>query len=132
MEKRLDDKEKLKKIKQPVPRPDGKDVCRKLKELRKAFADANNILYFPEECKFEGPCAGTCAHCDAELEKLEWSKWSMEILYPQYEIIAKEIYKKDQMEKLPEGITLGYLMSREEWEKYYERNHGNIETPDGN
>lgn len=69
-----------------VPRLDGKNVCKYLKGLRRQFAEANNIPFETEECPSVGPCAGTCAKCDAELKYLmeEIEKIELEKrIYPQ-------------------------------------------------
>ena len=57
-------------IERPVSRPDGKQVCNLLREQRIQLAKANNILFESVECPSTGPCAGTCAKCDAEAEYL--------------------------------------------------------------
>ena len=49
----------------------GKSVCKLLKGVRKAVADANGIAYMPHECDFEGECAGTCPACEAEVCYIE-------------------------------------------------------------
>lgn len=47
-------------------RPDGKEICNKLKEKRAELARLNNINYTSEPCASKEPCAGTCSKCDAE------------------------------------------------------------------
>ena len=47
--------------------PLGKVKCKMLRELRKKFAQQNNIEYHPAECHHQGDCKGTCPACDAEL-----------------------------------------------------------------
>ena len=47
-------------------RPEGKDICRKLRAMRVELAKANNIPFQSEECSYDGPCAGTCEKCDRE------------------------------------------------------------------
>lgn len=49
----------------------GKNKCRILKQIRKQIADANDIHYVIEECKFKGDCTGTCPKCEAEVRYLE-------------------------------------------------------------
>lgn len=49
-----------------VPRPDGKDVCSYLRNIRIELARANNIPFESEPCDFDEDCAGTCAKCDQE------------------------------------------------------------------
>lgn len=54
----------------PVPRPDGKQICNKLRSIRKEFAKLNNIDFEFKECTYHGPCAGTCKFCDQEAKTL--------------------------------------------------------------
>ena len=49
----------------------GKRTCNVLKEVRLQIAKANEIKYEPHECHHEGPCAGTCPACEAEVKYLE-------------------------------------------------------------
>ena len=49
----------------------GKRICNVLKEVRLEIAKANDIQYAPNECHHEGPCAGTCPACEAEVRYLE-------------------------------------------------------------
>ena len=49
-----------------LPRPDGKEVCSYLRNIRKELAQANHIPYETEDCTFTGNCAGTCEKCDQE------------------------------------------------------------------
>lgn len=49
-----------------VPRPDGKEVCAYLRNIRIDLARANNIPFDSEPCNIDGDCAGTCAKCDEE------------------------------------------------------------------
>lgn len=49
-----------------VPRPDGKEVCSYLRNIRIELARANNIPFESEPCDFDKDCAGTCAKCDEE------------------------------------------------------------------
>ena len=46
----------------------GKGICKTLKDIRKRIADANEIKYEPEVCKFEGDCAGTCPKCEEDVK----------------------------------------------------------------
>lgn len=55
----------------PVPRNDGKQVCRKLREARLELARANHIPFISVPCRQEEACGGTCPTCDAEAEYLE-------------------------------------------------------------
>ncbi len=49
-----------------APRPDGKEVCAYLRNIRIDLARANNIPFDSEPCNIDGDCAGTCAKCDQE------------------------------------------------------------------
>ena len=52
-------------------KPNGKNICAALKQVRKRVADTNGIVYAPKECHFEGSCNGTCPACEAEVRYLE-------------------------------------------------------------
>lgn len=49
----------------------GKYKCKQLKAVRKRIADENGIPLEQKECTYEGPCRGTCPHCEAEMRYLE-------------------------------------------------------------
>ena len=49
----------------------GKNKCRILKEIRKQIAEANDIEFVTEECRYKGDCLGTCPKCEAEVKYLE-------------------------------------------------------------
>lgn len=49
----------------------GKRTCNVLKAVRMQIAKANEIKFEPHECHHEGPCAGTCPACEAEVKYLE-------------------------------------------------------------
>ena len=49
----------------------GKATCKTLKTIRKQIAEANDIKYEPHECRYEGPCMGTCPACEAEVRYIE-------------------------------------------------------------
>ena len=49
----------------------GKEICEKLKSIRKSIAERYGIAYEPAECNHQGDCAGTCPQCDAELKDLQ-------------------------------------------------------------
>lgn len=55
----------------PVPRNDGKRVCRKLRQARVDIARANHIPFISVPCRQEVACGGSCPTCDAEVEYLE-------------------------------------------------------------
>lgn len=81
----------MKLISKLIPREDGKIICKELKKMRKALADANGIDYEITECYAQGACAGTCPACDIELLKLkqELEKIPMrKRVYPEF-IITK-------------------------------------------
>ncbi len=49
----------------------GKDICKELKAVRRRIAEENNIPLEIPECTHQGPCPGTCPHCEAEVRYLE-------------------------------------------------------------
>lgn len=92
-------------ITRPYPRNDGKKVCAKLRELRNEFARANGLDWEEEDCKYDGPCAGTCEHCDGKLSGLDDTaayialrngidEEDVEIVYPKVEISGFDVQKK--------------------------------------
>ncbi|MCL2132707.1 MAG: hypothetical protein FWH36_09735 [Lentimicrobiaceae bacterium] len=74
----------------------GKEVCKKLKEIRQQIADKNEIAYATDDCHFDGECQGTCPKCDAELRYIE-----------------TELHKRKHFGKAAAvaGISLGVAMS---------------------
>ena len=57
-------------VSEPVIRPDGKELCKYLRSVRMEIAKANGIDYKTAECRYLGPCAGTCEKCDEEIRYL--------------------------------------------------------------
>lgn len=49
----------------------GKYKCKQLKAVRKRIADENGIPLEQKECTYDGPCRGTCPHCEAEMKYIE-------------------------------------------------------------
>ena len=49
----------------------GKAICEALKDVRRKIALANDINFSPNECHYEGECAGTCVACEKEMRFLE-------------------------------------------------------------
>ncbi len=49
----------------------GKDICNELKAVRRKIAEENGIPLEIPECTHQGPCAGTCPRCEAEMRYLE-------------------------------------------------------------
>ena len=49
----------------------GKSICKYLKSVRRAVAEANGIDLEIPECTFDGECSGTCPRCEAEVRMLE-------------------------------------------------------------
>ena len=49
----------------------GKSICKCLKSVRRAVAEANGIDLEIPVCTFEGECSGTCPQCEAEVQMLE-------------------------------------------------------------
>lgn len=70
-------------VKAPAQRPDGKEICKQLRAIRKEFAKLNGIDYNFKECTYNGPCAGTCIACDNEANELrELTKNLDNVKYP--------------------------------------------------
>lgn len=70
-------------VKAPSQRPDGKEICKQLRAIRKEFAKLNGIDYNFKECTYTGPCAGTCIACDNEANELrELAKNLDNVKYP--------------------------------------------------
>lgn len=72
----------------------GKNTCRILKEIRRQIAEANDIEYVVEECKYKGDCLGTCPKCEAEVQYLE-----------------SQLHKRQLLGKavVVAGLSLGFL-----------------------
>lgn len=49
----------------------GKQTCKRLKEIRRQIAEANDIEFMTSECRYKGDCLGTCPKCEAEVRYLE-------------------------------------------------------------
>ena len=49
----------------------GKDICKRLKDIRLSIAEANEIEYTPAQCDHKGDCGGTCPQCEKEVRYLE-------------------------------------------------------------
>lgn len=49
----------------------GKDICERLKEVRREIAKANEIRLVQPECTHKGDCMGTCPRCEQEVRYLE-------------------------------------------------------------
>lgn len=87
--------------------PYGKIKCKKLRELRVAFAKKHSIDYQPAVCHHQGDCQGTCPMCDAELDYLNSKfrqKEKTKILdaniselkkYEGYDIVIREMINKE-------------------------------------
>lgn len=58
--------------------PVGKAICEVLKRVRKTIAEANGIMYEPENCNHKGDCPGTCPKCEMELHNLSKELWQRE------------------------------------------------------
>ena len=57
-------------IKQTM-KTNGKSICKELKAIRRRVADENDIPLEQHECRYDGPCDGTCPRCEAEVKYLE-------------------------------------------------------------
>ena len=73
------------------PRPDGKQICKYLRQLRAELAQANNIPFESRECTVLAPCAGTCEQCDAEAAYLNEK---MQEMAEDVRVYPKQILKK--------------------------------------
>lgn len=49
----------------------GKQTCRILREIRRQIAEANDINFITQECRYKGDCSGTCPKCESEVRWLE-------------------------------------------------------------
>jgi len=49
----------------------GKDICERLKEVRREIAKANGIRLVQPECTHKGDCMGTCPRCEQEVRYIE-------------------------------------------------------------
>lgn len=81
-------------VEQLHPRLNGKQVCEKLKQMRKQLAEANGIKMKFVDCPSTGPCAGTCERCDMEVRQLQEELLKIreeDRKYPQIEIGFKTI-----------------------------------------
>lgn len=68
-------------------RPDGKQICKFLRQMRLELAKANNIQFTYQECTAPEPCAGTCPQCEAEATYLDeqlQQKAPEERVYPRH------------------------------------------------
>lgn len=94
----------------------GKNTCAQLKELRRLFASSNGIKYWEEDCKYEGPCEGTCPYCDAKTkELLEKAEELNRVRYPFVDIEEFEDVEEDDDEELVEGMMEEIDMDEEIW-----------------
>ena len=82
-----DEKYIINSVEALIPRPNGKEICNYLRNLRIELANANQIPFVSEKCPSVGPCAGTCEKCDREsrylFEKIQELP-DEEIVYPKY------------------------------------------------
>ena len=49
----------------------GKEVCKRLKKVRRDIAKANHIPLVQDKCTHKGDCMGTCPNCEHEVRYLE-------------------------------------------------------------
>lgn len=47
-----------------------KEICHVLKRIRGRVAHANGLMIDLPECKYSGPCRGTCPKCESELQTI--------------------------------------------------------------
>ena len=94
----------------------GKNTCAQLKELRRLFASSNGIKYWEEDCKYEGPCEGTCPYCDAKTkELLEKAEELNRVKYPFVDIEEFVDVEDDDDEELVEGMMEEIDLDEEIW-----------------
>lgn len=91
------DEETKESVEQLHPRLDGKQVCEKLKQMRKQLAEANGIKMEFVDCPSTGPCAGTCERCDMEVRQLQEKLFKIkeeDRRYPQTKIVSQTVGNK--------------------------------------
>lgn len=49
---------------------EGKEMCERLKEYRRLFAEKYGLAYKPSPCNYKGLCKGSCKHCEDEALEL--------------------------------------------------------------
>lgn len=49
----------------------GKEICKRLKKVRRQIAKANDIPLVQDKCTHKGDCMGTCPKCEHEVRFLE-------------------------------------------------------------
>lgn len=89
-------------VEQLHPRIDGKQVCEKLKRMRKQLAEENDIKLEIVDCPSTGPCAGTCQRCDMEIRYLQeqlMKKKETERIYSYTELKTKRKGKTIQLNR---------------------------------
>lgn len=52
------------------PKNNGKELCEKLRNIRKNFVNESGLKFKFTECTYEGKCAGTCPLCDKEAREI--------------------------------------------------------------
>lgn len=89
----------------------GKNTCRKLKKMRRQFADENGIEYEEEECTYNGPCEGTCQYCDDKTKELIQKAYDLagiqEVNFPQVEVVSDPQPQIENEEDIEEDICCG-------------------------
>ncbi|MBP5319322.1 MAG: hypothetical protein J6Y77_07980 [Paludibacteraceae bacterium] len=48
----------------------GKEICKRLKKIRREIAEANGIALAQKACTHQGDCMGTCPRCEQEVQYL--------------------------------------------------------------
>lgn len=86
----------------------GKSICNQLKEIRKEIARENDIPLDSKECTYDGPCNGTCPHCEAELKYIE-----------------DQLTKRSQLGKaaVVAGMTLGMVTAAQDLNAQNDNRH---------
>lgn len=84
-------------IKDKDNKDSGKKTCEVLRNLRIAFAKANDIAYEEKRCNSAEPCTGTCPYCESKtqylMDEIQRISKVREIVYPQVDISEKQSVK---------------------------------------
>lgn len=71
----------------------GREKCRMLKEMRRAYVKMEELDLTIADCYFEGDCSGTCPSCDAEAQTIS-------------RLLAKKAYGASYGDSDDDGFTL--------------------------
>jgi hypothetical protein len=71
----------------------GREKCRILKEMRRAYVKAEELDLIIADCNFKGDCPGTCPSCEAEMRTIS-------------KLLADKTYKNACEASDDDGFTL--------------------------